>query len=145
MSFISHLCLLHHISVHLIKGSIQYCWRPSLVLFCFRFFCVVMQCLIWFFVLFEFRKQKFCLQYLVFKNVGKETEQEVNKFSSAAQTSSVIQATSVKTQHDKINMNQDSKTNNITKAQNITRTITNTDVPPTSKKTQKQMQYSTWS
>ena len=79
----------------------------------------------------------------MFKNVGKETEQEVNKFSSAAQTSSVIQATSIKTQHDKINMNQDSKTNNITKAQNITRTITNTDVPPTSKKTQKQMQYST--
>ena len=79
----------------------------------------------------------------MFKNVGKETKQEVNKFSSAAQTSSVIQATSVKAQHDKINMNQDSKTNNITKAQNITRTITNTDVPPTSKKTQKQMQYST--
>ena len=73
----------------------------------------------------------------MFKNVGKETEQEVNKFSSAAQTSSVIQATSIKTQHDKINMNQDSKTNNITKAQNITQTITNTDVPPTSKKNTK--------
>ena len=116
--------------------------QPCFVLlsfFLFSFFdkSVVMQCLIWFFVLFEFRKQKFCLQYLVFKNVGKETKQEVNKFSSAAQTSSVIQATSVKAQHDKINMNQDSKTNNITKAQNITQTITNTDVPPTSKKNTK--------
>ena len=33
--------------------------------------------------------------------------------SSVVQTSSVIQATTVKTQHDNINMNQDSTTNNI--------------------------------
>ena len=52
-------------------------------------------------------------------------------------TSSVIQATSVKTQQDNINMNQDSTINNITKAQNITQAITNTDVPPTSKENKK--------
>ena len=52
--------------------------------------------------------------------------------SSVVQTSSVIHTTSVKTQHDNINMNQDSSINNITTAQNITQAITNTDVPPTS-------------
>ena len=36
--------------------------------------------------------------------------------SSVVQTSSVIQATSVKTQHDNINKNQDFIINNITKA-----------------------------
>ena len=44
------------------------------------------------------------------------------------ETSSVIQGTSVETQHDNINMNQDSSINSITKAKNIT----NTDVPPIS-------------
>ena len=57
--------------------------------------------------------------------------------SSVVQTSSVIQATSVKTQHDNINMNQDSSINSITKAQNITQAITNTDVPPISKENTK--------
>ena len=52
--------------------------------------------------------------------------------SSVVQTSSVIQATSVKTQHDNINMNQDSAINIITTAQNLTQAITKTDVPPTS-------------
>ena len=55
--------------------------------------------------------------------------------SSVVQTSSVIQATSVKTQHYNINMNQDSSVNNITIA--ITQAITNTDVPLTSKENTK--------
>ena len=50
--------------------------------------------------------------------------------SSVIQTSYVIQATSVKTQHDNINMNQGSSINSIKKAQNITQAITNTDIPP---------------
>ena len=57
--------------------------------------------------------------------------------SSVVQTSSVIQGTSVETQHDNINMNQDSSINSITKAQNITQAITNTDVPPISKENTK--------
>ena len=57
--------------------------------------------------------------------------------SYIVQTSSVIQATSVKTQHDNINMNQDSKIKNITKSQNTTQAITNTYVPPTSKENTK--------
>ena len=57
--------------------------------------------------------------------------------SSVVQTSSVIQGTSVKTQHDNINMNQDSSINSITKAQNTTQAITNTDVPPISKENTK--------
>ena len=64
--------------------------------------------------------------------------------SSVVQTSSVIQATSVKTQHDNINMNQDSSINSITKAQNITQTITNTDVPPTSEENNKKIQIRYW-
>ena len=51
--------------------------------------------------------------------------------SSVVQTSSVIQATSVKTQHGNMDMNQDSSINFITTAQNITQAVTNTDVPPT--------------
>ena len=62
--------------------------------------------------------------------------------SSVVQTSSVIKATSVKTQHDNISMNQDSTINNITTAQNTTHAITNTDVPTTSKEnTKKQIRY----
>ena len=53
------------------------------------------------------------------------------------QTWFVIQATSVKAQHDIINKNQDSTINNITPAQNTTQDITNTDVPPTSKENTK--------
>ena len=53
------------------------------------------------------------------------------------QTWFVIQATSVKAQHDIINKNQDSTINNITPAQNTTQNITNTDVPPTSKENTK--------
>ena len=60
--------------------------------------------------------------------------------SSVVQTSSVNQATFVKTQHDNINMNQDYSINSITKAQNITQTITNTDVPPRSKENNKKIQ-----
>ena len=44
--------------------------------------------------------------------------------SPVVQTSFVIQATSVKTEHDDTNMNQGSSINSITKAQNITQTIT---------------------
>ena len=62
--------------------------------------------------------------------------------SSVVQTSSVIKATSVKTQHDNISMNQDSTINNITTAQNTTHAITNIDVPTTSKEnTKKQIRY----
>ena len=62
--------------------------------------------------------------------------------SSVVQTSSVIKATSIKTQHDNISMNQDSTINNITTAQNTTHAITNTDVPTTSKEiTKKQIRY----
>ena len=61
--------------------------------------------------------------------------------SSVVQTSSVIQGTSVKTQHDNINMNKDSSINSITKAQNTTQAITNTDVPPISKENKKQIRY----
>ena len=57
--------------------------------------------------------------------------------SSVVQTSSVIQGTSVETQHDNINMNQDSSINSIAKAQNITRAITNNEVRPTSKENTK--------
>ena len=57
--------------------------------------------------------------------------------SSVVQTSFVIQGTSVKTQDDNININQDSSINSITKAQNITEAILNTDVPPTSKENTK--------
>ena len=57
--------------------------------------------------------------------------------SPVVQTSSVIQGTSVKTQHDNINMNQDSSINSITKVQNPTQAITNTDVPPISKENTK--------
>ena len=57
--------------------------------------------------------------------------------SSVVQTSSIIQATSVKTQHDDINMNQDSSINRITKARNIAHDLTNTDIPPTSKENTK--------
>ena len=53
--------------------------------------------------------------------------------SSIVQASSVIQAPSVKTQHDNIIMNQDSTISRITKSQNITQAITNTDIPLTSK------------
>ena len=53
------------------------------------------------------------------------------------QTSSVIQVASVETQHDNISMNQYSSINSITKAQNITQAITNTEVPQYLKKTQK--------
>ena len=52
------------------------------------------------------------------------------------QTSSVIQVASVETQHDNISMNQYSSINSITKAQNITQAITNTEVPQYLKKTQ---------
>ena len=55
------------------------------------------------------------------------------KGSSDVQTSSVIQGTSVKTQHGNINMNQDSSINSTIKAQNIIQAITNTDVPSVSK------------
>ena len=57
--------------------------------------------------------------------------------SSVVQTSSVIQATSVKRQHDDINMNQDSSINSIRKAQNIAQNVTNTVVPPTSRQNTK--------
>ena len=63
--------------------------------------------------------------------------QAITNGSSVVQTSSVIQAASVKTQHDTINMNQDSSINSITNTQNITQAITNTDVPPTSKENTK--------
>ena len=59
--------------------------------------------------------------------------QAITNGSSVVQTSSVIQAASVKTQHDTINMNQDSSINSITNTQNITQATTNTDIPPTSK------------
>ena len=45
--------------------------------------------------------------------------------SSVVQTLSVIQGTSVKTQHDSISMNQGSSFNSITKAQYITQADTN--------------------
>ena len=62
--------------------------------------------------------------------------------STVVQTSSVIQGTSIKAQHDNININQDSSINSIKKAQNIAQAITNTDVPPASKEnTKKQIQY----
>ena len=57
--------------------------------------------------------------------------------SSVVQTSSVIHGTSVTTQHGKISINQDSSINSVTKAQDITQTITNTEVPPTSKENTK--------
>ena len=57
--------------------------------------------------------------------------------SCVVQTLSVIQGTSGKTQPDNISMNQDSSINSITKAQNITQAITNTEVQPTSKKNTK--------
>ena len=47
---------------------------------------------------------------------------------SVVQTSSVIQATSVKTQNDNVNMDQDSTVKNITTAQNIKQAITNTNI-----------------
>ena len=56
------------------------------------------------------------------------TSQATINGSSVIQTSYVIQATSVKTQHDNINMNQNSTINNITTTQNITQVITKTDV-----------------
>ena len=63
--------------------------------------------------------------------------QATTNSSSVVQTFSVVQATSVKTQHDNINRNQDSSINSITKAQKITQAITNTDVPPISKENAK--------
>ena len=57
--------------------------------------------------------------------------------SSVVQASSTILGTSVKAQHDNINMNQYSSINSITKAQNITQATTNTDVPPKSKENTK--------
>ena len=71
------------------------------------------------------------------EKLEKKPHEEISLFrattnvSSVVQTSIVIQATSVKTQHDNISMNQDSSINNTT-AQNITHAITTTDVPPTS-------------
>ena len=77
------------------------------------------------------------------EKLEKKYDEEISPFqaitngSSVVQTSSIIQATSVKIQHDNINMNQDSTINNITTAQNITQVITNTDVPPTFKENTK--------
>ena len=75
--------------------------------------------------------------------LGKKDHEEISlsrattNGSSVTQTSFVIQATTAKTQHDNINMNQDSTINNIATAQNITQAITNTDVPPKSKENRK--------
>ena len=57
--------------------------------------------------------------------------------SSIIQTSPIIQATFVKTQHGNINMNQESSINNIPTAQNITQGITTQTFHQHVKKTQK--------
>ena len=57
--------------------------------------------------------------------------------SSVIQTSFVIPATSVTAQHGNINMNKDYSMNNKPSAQNITRVITNPDVPLTSRENTK--------
>ena len=67
------------------------------------------------------------------EKLGKNHHYEISPSRATVNGSSVVQATSKKTQHDNINMNQGSTINNITTAQNIKQAITNTDVPPTSK------------
>ena len=56
---------------------------------------------------------------------------QITNTSTVIQTSSIIQATSIKTHHDSINMNQDSLISTPA-TQNITQAITNADVLPTS-------------
>ena len=56
---------------------------------------------------------------------------QITNASTVIQTSSIIQATSIKTHHDSINMNQDSLISTPA-TQNITQAITNADVLPTS-------------
>ena len=53
----------------------------------------------------------------------------------------LFKVTSVKIKHDKITMNQDSPINSILTARNITQTITNIDVPSTSKENTKNKLY----
>ena len=80
------------------------------------------------------------MKYSFFKEVSSFKKQRFKTYGSGAsvvQTSSVIKATFVKAHHYNINRNQDSSINNKTTAENITHTITNTDVPPTSKENTK--------
>ena len=76
------------------------------------------------------------------EKLGKKYHEEISPYGAKTNDSSVVQTTSIKAQHDNININQDSSINSITKAQNIAQAITNTDVPPASKEnTKKQIQY----
>lgn len=53
----------------------------------------------------------------------------------------LFKVSSVKTKHDKITMNQDSPINSIPTVHNITQTITNIDIPSTSKENTKNKLY----